>query len=108
MTYHHQLKKDLEFDVFSYVNDKEVNVPNVNGKVYVKIDRLFTRDMLQLLMRNKLPDGTNYNVEHFVFQNVDNCVKSVCEMYKTLQNIKKYNEYCTLCLSMLEDTYEHK
>lgn len=106
MTYHHQLKKELEFDVFSYVNNKRVNIPNVNGKVYVRIDKLFTRDMLQLLMKNKLPNGTYYNVEHFVFQNVDNCLKSVCEMFETLQLFDKYNEYSTLCLSMLKDTYE--
>lgn len=106
MTYHHQLKKELEFDVFNYVNNKSLNIPNVNGKVYVRIDKLFTRDMLQLLMKNKLPDGTYYNVEHFVFQNVDNCLKSVCEMFETLQLFDKYNEYSTLCLSMLKDTYE--
>lgn len=101
MTYHYQLKKELEFDVFN--NNKTILS---NRKVYVNIDKLFTRDMLFVLMKSKLPDGTNYDVNYFVFKNVEVCMKSVCEMYKRLQKMKKYHAYSTLCLSMLEDAYE--
>lgn len=92
------MKKDLEFDVFNYVK----NTNTFQGKVYVQINKLFTQDMLVVLFKTKLPKGTRYNVDHFMFENVDTCMKSICEMYKSLQNIKKYQEYSTLCLSILQ------
>lgn len=95
----------MEFDVFNYVSNKSLAS---DGKVYVKMDKLFTRDMLVVLMKHKLPKGTSYNIEYFVFQNVDVCIRSICIMYRTLQKMQKYNEYCTLCLSMLEDTFEQQ
>lgn len=101
----HELRKKMEFDVFSYTSDKSLVS---DGKVYVKMDKLFTRDMLVALMKHNLPKGTSYNIEYFVFPNVDVCMNSVYEMYRTLQKMQKYNEYCTLCLSMLEDTFEQE
>jgi hypothetical protein len=102
MTY--QLKKKMEFDVFNYVKNSNTS----NGKVYVKIDKLLTRNMLIVLLNNKLPEGTYHNLDYFIFENADVCLKSVCEMYKTLQKMESYNTYCTLCLSMLEDKYEQE
>lgn len=99
------LNKDLEFDVFNYVDNKHYKR---NGKVYVRIEKLFTREMLLVLLKTQLPTGTKYNIDHFVFQNVDVCMTSICEMYKSLQKIKKFTEYSTVCLSMLKDTEEEK
>lgn len=96
MTYYR--KKELEFDVFNYVK----NTNMFQGKVYVQINKLFTQDMLVVLFKSKLPKGTRYNADYFVFENIDICMKSICEMYKSLQNIKKYQDYSTLCLSMLQ------
>lgn len=96
-----QQKKCLEFDVFAYSkSDRNVSPA---GKVYVKINKLVTRDMLTILLKHKLPKGMNYNIDYFVFQDVNFCLQSICEMFRTLQKVNKYNEYSTLCLSMLDE-----
>lgn len=91
MTYHHQLPKEFEFNIFDYLKTGK-NVEVKTNKVYVRIDELFTSKMCNYLLRNKLPEGTTYSVHYFVFDDVDTCLRCVLHMYETLYITEEFNE----------------
>lgn len=98
MTYHHQISRQLEFDVFHYL--RTGYVPCSSHKVYVRIDALFTRKMLKIIMNDKLPHGSCYSVNHFIFDDVDTCIDCLVNMYKTLQKETKYTSYATSYITL--------
>lgn len=103
MTYHHQLKQHLEFDVFEYLRcGNKANTHLTTNKVYVRIDKLFTKKMLSILLQHKLPNGTQYNVNHFVFADIDICMYCLYKMFETLQQTNKYRPYATSFLLRFE------
>ena len=104
MTYHHQMPQSMEFDVFEYLRTGNVQCKqdNLSNKIYVRIDRLFTDKMLKALLKSSLPDGTYYSVNHFVFYDVDVCIKCLIEMYRILQNVDTYNSWATSYIKLFQ------
>jgi hypothetical protein len=96
MTYHHQLETKLEFDVFEYlrIGSKSDNQIKTQ-KIYVRIDKLFTEKMLSILLKHRLPNGAQYYVNYFVFEDVDICMHCLYKMYEVLQQTSKYRAYAT-------------
>lgn len=102
MTYHHQLPKELEFDVFEYVKTCK-NTALITDTVYVKASSLFTDEMISVLVKHKLPSGTCYSVGYFVFNDIESCISCVIKMFETLQEIDEYKEYSVNSIRALKE-----